>query len=138
MPIMYYDTPCLIFNQETCMPTIGREHRVGHLISRLILLGSSEAHRDMKKPMEGMVRCDANYVPLSPISFLERSAVVYGERISVVYGDVKYTWRQTRDRCVRLASALSESGVSRGDVVSVDLSAYSIPLRESNVTGFSS
>ncbi|XP_031404710.1 probable acyl-activating enzyme 1, peroxisomal isoform X2 [Punica granatum] len=71
----------------------------------------------MKKPMEGMVRCSANYVPLSPISFLERSAVVYGERLSIVYGDVSYTWRQTRERCVRLASALSQSGVSRGDVV---------------------
>ncbi|KAK4751494.1 hypothetical protein SAY87_004976 [Trapa incisa] len=73
----------------------------------------------MKKAMERIVGCGANYVPLSPISFLERSAVVYGERLSVVYGDVRYTWRQTRDRCVRLASALSESGVSRGDVVAV-------------------
>ncbi|CAH2062587.1 unnamed protein product, partial [Thlaspi arvense] len=67
--------------------------------------------------MEGTVRCSANYVPLSPISFLQRSALVYGERISVVYGDVKFTWRETLNRCTRLASALTHLGVSRGDVM---------------------
>ncbi|PWA69685.1 acyl activating enzyme 1 [Artemisia annua] len=71
--------------------------------------------------MEGTTRCDANYVPLSPISFLERSAVVYRDRLSVVYGDhVKFTWKQTRDRCVRLASALVSSfRIHRNDVVAV-------------------
>lgn len=71
--------------------------------------------------MEGTIRCDANYVPLSPISFLERSAVVYRDRLSVVYGDhVKFTWRQTRDRCVKLASSLvSRFRIVRGDVVAV-------------------
>uniref|UniRef100_A0A7N0UU81 AMP-dependent synthetase/ligase domain-containing protein n=1 Tax=Kalanchoe fedtschenkoi TaxID=63787 RepID=A0A7N0UU81_KALFE len=67
--------------------------------------------------MEGTVKCAANYVPLTPISFLERSAVVYRERVSVVYGSVRFTWGETRERCVRLASALSVLGVSRGDVV---------------------
>ncbi|KAA8537417.1 hypothetical protein F0562_026896 [Nyssa sinensis] len=67
--------------------------------------------------MEGMIRCSANYVPLSPISFLERAAIVYGDRLSVVYGTVKYTWRETRERCIRLASALTQLGISRGDVV---------------------
>ncbi|GJW57681.1 probable acyl-activating enzyme 1, peroxisomal [Tanacetum coccineum] len=71
--------------------------------------------------MEGTIRCDANYVPLSPISFLERSAVVYRDRLSVIYGDhVKFTWKQTRDRCVRLASALVSSfRIDRNDVVAV-------------------
>ncbi|GJR15878.1 probable acyl-activating enzyme 1, peroxisomal [Tanacetum coccineum] len=71
--------------------------------------------------MEGTIRCDANYVPLSPISFLERSAVVYRDRLSVIYGDhVKFTWKQTRDRCVRLASALASSfRIDRNDVVAV-------------------
>ncbi|KAI3964127.1 hypothetical protein MKW92_041736 [Papaver armeniacum] len=70
--------------------------------------------------MEGLVKCSANYVPLSPISFLERSAVVYRDRISVVYGNtVKFTWKQTRERCVKLASALTQLGISRGDVVAV-------------------
>jgi acyl-CoA synthetase (AMP-forming)/AMP-acid ligase II len=67
--------------------------------------------------MESGIKCSANYVPLTPISFLERSAVVYGDRVSVVYGDVRYTWRETRERCTRLASALAQLGISRGDVV---------------------
>ncbi|KAG1361055.1 Acetate/butyrate--CoA ligase AAE7, peroxisomal [Cocos nucifera] len=67
--------------------------------------------------MEGAVRCSANYVPLTPISFLERAAVVYGDRASVVHGSTTYSWRETRDRCLRLASALSRLGISRGDVV---------------------
>ncbi|KAF5740945.1 acyl-activating enzyme 1 peroxisomal [Tripterygium wilfordii] len=67
--------------------------------------------------MEGMSRCSANYVPLTPISFLERSAIVYRDRVSVVYEDVKYTWRETHQRCIRLASALDQLGISPGDVV---------------------
>ncbi|KAH0451572.1 hypothetical protein IEQ34_018871 [Dendrobium chrysotoxum] len=68
--------------------------------------------------MEGSVRCSANYVPLSPLSFLERAAAVYGERVSVIHGHVRFTWKETRERCLRLASALARMGISRGDVVS--------------------
>ncbi|KAJ0702118.1 hypothetical protein HanPI659440_Chr14g0525751 [Helianthus annuus] len=70
--------------------------------------------------MEGTIRCAANYVPLSPISFLERSAVVYRDRLSVVYGDrVKFTWKETHQRCLKLASSIaSRFRISRGDVVS--------------------
>ncbi|CAN1127606.1 Butanoate--CoA ligase AAE1 [Linum perenne] len=67
--------------------------------------------------MEGTTKCSANYIPLTPISFLHRSAVVYADRPAVVHGAVSYTWRQLRQRCVRLASALTSLGVSRGDVV---------------------
>ncbi|KAJ3681964.1 hypothetical protein LUZ60_014537 [Juncus effusus] len=69
--------------------------------------------------MEGSVRCEANYVPLSPLSFLERAAVVYAGRTAVVYGGKSYTWRETRTRCLKMASALSSLGISRGDVVAV-------------------
>ncbi|KAK4284982.1 hypothetical protein QN277_001739 [Acacia crassicarpa] len=70
--------------------------------------------------MEGSIRCSANYVPLTPISFLERSAIVYGDNLSVVYGDnVRYTWKQTLQRCTKIASAISLLGVSPGDVVAV-------------------
>ncbi|GAA0183058.1 ligase [Lithospermum erythrorhizon] len=70
--------------------------------------------------MEGKIKCSANYVALTPISFLERSAIVYRDRVSIVDGDVKYTWRQTRERCVKFASALTHKlGVSRNDVVAV-------------------
>ncbi|KAL2522101.1 putative acyl-activating enzyme 1 [Forsythia ovata] len=67
--------------------------------------------------MEGTLKCSANYVPLTPISFLERSAIVYRDRVSIVYGNVKFTWRETFERCVKLASALNHLGISRGDVV---------------------
>ncbi|KAL3333873.1 hypothetical protein AABB24_030576 [Solanum stoloniferum] len=69
--------------------------------------------------MEGTIRCSANYVPLSPISFLLRSGMVYSNRISIVYGDVKFTWAETRRRCLQLASAFTHFGISRGDVVAV-------------------
>ncbi|KAF3440860.1 hypothetical protein FNV43_RR19146 [Rhamnella rubrinervis] len=69
------------------------------------------------KSMEGLVRCPANYVPLSPITFLERSAKVYRDRTSLVYGAAKYTWGHTHQRCLRLASALTQLGISSGDVV---------------------
>uniref|UniRef100_A0A6N2LRH7 AMP-dependent synthetase/ligase domain-containing protein n=1 Tax=Salix viminalis TaxID=40686 RepID=A0A6N2LRH7_SALVM len=74
---------------------------------------------DSWKSMEGLVRCKANYAPLSPISFLERSATVYRERTSVIYGSLKFTWAETHQRCLKLASALSQLGISRGDVVAV-------------------
>uniref|UniRef100_A0A5B7CCG9 Putative acyl-activating enzyme 2 isoform X2 n=1 Tax=Davidia involucrata TaxID=16924 RepID=A0A5B7CCG9_DAVIN len=69
------------------------------------------------KSMEGLVRSPANYVPLSPISFLERAAKVYRDRTSIVYGSLRYTWEETHERCLRLASSLTQLGISRGDVV---------------------
>ncbi|KAL2243472.1 probable acyl-activating enzyme 1, peroxisomal [Sesamum indicum] len=69
------------------------------------------------KSMKGLVRCPANYAPLSPISFLERASKVYRDRTSVVYGSLKFTWKETFVRCVKLASALAQLGISRGDVV---------------------
>lgn len=68
--------------------------------------------------MEGIELCEANYVPLTPISFLERTAFVYGDRVSIVYGNTKFLWKETHHRCIKLASALSQLGVSPGDVVS--------------------
>lgn len=67
--------------------------------------------------MEGVVRCPANYAALSPVSFLERAAKVYRDRTSVVYGSKKLSWKQTHFRCLKLASALTRLGVSRGDVI---------------------
>lgn len=67
--------------------------------------------------MEKLNRCSANYVPLSPITFLERAGSVYSEQISIIYGSVRFTWAETLDRCLRLASALSSINISTGDVV---------------------
>lgn len=68
----------------------------------------------------GTVLCAANYAPLTPISFIERAAVVYGGRAAVVYGETRQqTWKETRERCVRVAAALATRlAVARGDVVS--------------------
>ncbi len=61
----------------------------------------------------------ANYVPLSPLSFLPRTAATYPERPAVVHGKRRYNWAQAYDRCKRLASALVQHGVGRGDTVAV-------------------
>ncbi|EPS57573.1 hypothetical protein M569_17244, partial [Genlisea aurea] len=77
---------------------------------------SAMAEEETKKK-KGIVKCSANYIPLTPISFLERSAIVYRDRVSIIYRDLKFTWKQTRDRCASLASAIADLGISRGDVV---------------------
>jgi fatty-acyl-CoA synthase len=67
----------------------------------------------------GLDKNAANFVPLSPIGFLLRTAAVYPELPAVVYGPRRYNWRQTLERCRRLASALAAQGVGRGDTVAV-------------------
>ena len=62
---------------------------------------------------------EANYTPLSPITYLERSASVYPEKIAVIHGDLRYTYAQLYARCRRLASALARRGIGLGDTVSV-------------------
>ncbi|MEE9333913.1 MAG: AMP-binding protein [Granulosicoccaceae bacterium] len=61
----------------------------------------------------------ANYVQLTPLSFLQRSATVFPQRLSIVYGDRSYTWKDTLHRCQRLASALGNIGIQQGDTVAV-------------------
>jgi fatty-acyl-CoA synthase len=63
----------------------------------------------------------ANYVALSPVSFVERSAEVFGDLPAVVHGARRYTWAQTRDRSARLAAALRHLGATRASTVSVML-----------------
>ncbi|RLN00813.1 hypothetical protein C2845_PM06G10760 [Panicum miliaceum] len=72
--------------------------------------------------MEGTVLCTANHAPLTPISFLERAALVYPDRPAVVVASgpaaaPPRNWRETRARCLRLAAALAGLGVERHDVV---------------------
>ncbi|MCR9221879.1 MAG: acyl-CoA synthetase [Alphaproteobacteria bacterium] len=61
----------------------------------------------------------ANYVPLSPISFLERAAGIYPNRTAVIHGDRRITYAQFLERVRRFASALAARGIGRGDTVSV-------------------
>ena len=64
----------------------------------------------------------ANFVALSPVSFLERSAEVFADLEAVIHGDRRYNWAQVRERSARLAAALQSVGVQRGTTVSVMLS----------------
>jgi fatty-acyl-CoA synthase len=64
-------------------------------------------------------RTAANFAPLTPLSFLARTASVYPDRVSVVHGDTRFTWAQTSERCRRLASALRAHGIGFGDTVAV-------------------
>lgn len=62
---------------------------------------------------------DANFVPLTPLSFIKRVDMMFGDRPSIVYGNRRYTWSDTYKRCRQLASALQRAGVQKGDTVSI-------------------
>ena len=61
----------------------------------------------------------ANYVPLTPLSFLERAKDIYPNYEAVVYESRKYTWSEVYKRCIKFASALDKLGIKIGDTVSV-------------------
>ena len=67
----------------------------------------------------GLDKRPANFVPLSPLSFLERSAMVYPDKTAVVHGKRRYTYTELYARCRRLAGALAGRGVGIGDTVSL-------------------
>ena len=69
----------------------------------------------------GLDKNAANFVALSPLSFIERAARVYPQRIAVIHGALHQTWAETFERCRRLASALCKAGVSKGDTVAAML-----------------
>lgn len=66
-------------------------------------------------------RTEANFAPLSPLGFIERTAEVYPDRLAIVHGDLRQTWAQTYARCRQLASALARSGIGKNDTVAVML-----------------
>src|SRR5580693_5353539 len=68
---------------------------------------------------QDLARNQANYAPLTPLTFLERAAYVYPDRPSVVHGAERYTWRETYTRCRRLASALARRGIGKNDTVAL-------------------
>ncbi|BES72230.1 acyl-CoA synthetase [Marinobacter nanhaiticus D15-8W] len=70
---------------------------------------------------EGLGPVNANYDNLSPVDFIARTARVYPEYPAVIHGAARYTWQQTYERCCRLASALHNKGIRRGDTVAAML-----------------
>jgi fatty-acyl-CoA synthase len=70
-------------------------------------------------------RNPANYEPLSPISFLARASSIFPKRTAIIHGTIRRNWAETHLRCRRLASALAQRGIKRGDTVA--LMAPNIP-----------
>ena len=70
---------------------------------------------------QNLPRNEANFLPLSPLEFLKRTAEVYPLRTAVVHGKLRRTWAETYDRCRRLSSALRRAGIQKGDTVAVML-----------------
>ncbi len=69
----------------------------------------------------GLDKNAANYVPLTPLSFLARSAAVYPDHLSAVYEGGRFTWAETYARCRRFASYLAGKGIGAGDTVAAML-----------------
>ena len=70
---------------------------------------------------QGLGKTPANYTPLTPLSFLPKAAAVYPNRIAVIHGARRYTWAQLYARARRLASALKQRGIAKGDTVAAML-----------------
>ncbi len=75
--------------------------------------------KSVGKFTKGLGKCAANYTPLTPLDFLERSAKVYPDQLAVVDGEVCRSWQETWERCHRLASALQRRGIGRDDTVAI-------------------
>ena len=61
----------------------------------------------------------ANFVPLTPLSFLERAKDIYPNYEALVYETRSYSWTEVYKRCIKFASALEKIGIRKGDTVSV-------------------
>ncbi|WP_368904556.1 AMP-binding protein [Taklimakanibacter lacteus] len=68
---------------------------------------------------QGLDPNPANYAPLSPLSFLRRSALAYPDKVAVIDEDRRYTYRELSERSHRLASALLRRGIGKGDTVAI-------------------
>ena len=60
----------------------------------------------------------ANFVPLTPLTFLKRAKDIYPNYEAIIYEDIKYSWSDVYKRCIKFASALSKIGIKKGDTVS--------------------
>ena len=68
---------------------------------------------------QGLEKCPANYAPLTPLSFLQRTATVYPDHIAVIDGQDKKTWSEIYRRCKGMASALRAHGIGKNQTVAV-------------------
>ena len=73
----------------------------------------------MNKYNQNLEKNLANFVPLTPLSFLERSKDIYPNYEALIYETKSYTWLEVYKRCTKFASALEKIGITEGDTVSV-------------------
>ncbi len=64
----------------------------------------------------------ANYRQLTPLTFLERAAIVFSGHTAIIHGNQRITYRQFYDEARRMASALTKRGIRRGQTVAALLS----------------
>ncbi len=64
---------------------------------------------------------NANFTPLTPLSFLDKAAYVFPNWLAVVHGSERHTWKEEYVRCRKLASALKKHGIREGDTVAAML-----------------
>ena len=93
-------------------PSVGRIAAPRPALHKAPALSASIYERDLDKTA-------ANYAPLTPLQFIERSASVYPDRIAVVHGERRQSWAETYRRCRQLASALEQVGIGVGDTVAI-------------------
>src|SRR5258708_34051127 len=79
-------------------------------------MGGKQSQYDL-----GLEKTPANYVALTPLSFIARSAAVYPNHVSGVYEGRSFTWAETYARCRRFASYLAGRGIGEGDTVAAML-----------------
>lgn len=73
----------------------------------------------MRETYEALKKSPANYVPLSPVSFLHRAEALHGDRTAIIYGDIRRNWSETAARIRGVAAGLKGLGLGKGDTVSV-------------------
>jgi len=74
---------------------------------------------------------EANHQPLTPLTFLARSATVFPDHVAIIHGNQTTTYRDFYARARKLGSALSKRGLKKGDTVSVML-ANTPPMLEAH------
>ncbi len=106
--------------QLVALPVGRRSLRDRPSVKRLAVPRPASSLRGSKSKYElGLEKTAANYAPLTPLTFLERSASTFPDHPAVVHGDRRYSWKQTYARVRQLASALSQQGIGIGDTVAV-------------------
>ena len=73
----------------------------------------------MQENYEKFDKVSANFVPLSPVSFLSRAEALHGARTAVIYGDLQRSWAEMAARVRAVAAGLVAMGIGKGDTVSV-------------------